>query len=97
MTEYSNDLLKYRYDAGLITKETYENTLKEYPHYVPTYRIKDDDARLRSDTGSFEKQRADYPVRREFPAFTVSLDNDTDGRAAVILREIGFNVKQQKD
>lgn len=62
-----------------------------------TYRIKDDDARLRSDTGSFEKQRADYPVRREFPAFTVSLENDTDGRAAVILREIGFNVKQQTD
>ena len=62
-----------------------------------TYRIKDDDAILRSDTASFEKQRADYPVRREFPAFTISLSNDTDGRAAVILREIGFNVKQQTD
>lgn len=62
-----------------------------------TYRIKDDDARLRSDTESFEKQRADYPVRREFHAFTVHLNNDTDGRAAVILHEIGFNVKQQTD
>jgi len=62
-----------------------------------TYRIKDDDARLRSDTGSFEKQRADYPVRREFHAFNVHLKNDTDGRAAVILHEIGFNVKKQTD
>ena len=58
-----------------------------------TYRVKDDDARLRADAYSFEKQRADYPVRREFPAFTVNLINDTDGRAAVILREIGFEVK----
>ena len=44
LTAYSNDLLKYRYDAGLITKEVYEQTLKDYPHYVPTYRIKDGDA-----------------------------------------------------
>ena len=57
-----------------------------------TYDIKDDDARLRADTGSFERQRADYPVRREFPAFTVTLKNDDTGRATVILREIGFNV-----
>lgn len=57
-----------------------------------TYRIKDDDARLRADTGSFERQRADYPVRREFTAFTVTLTNDDTGRATVILREIGFNV-----
>ena len=57
-----------------------------------TYNIKDDDARLRADTGSFERQRADYPVRREFPAFTVTLKNDDTGRATVILREIGFNV-----
>ena len=57
-----------------------------------TYRIKDDDARLRADTGSFERQRSDYPVRREFPAFTVILKNDDTGRATVILREIGFNV-----
>lgn len=57
-----------------------------------TYSIKDDDARLRSDSGSFEHQRSDYPIRREFPAFTVTLKNDTTGRATVILREIGFNV-----
>lgn len=41
LTAYSNDLLKYRLDAGLISKETYEQTINDYPHYVPTYRIMD--------------------------------------------------------
>lgn len=59
-----------------------------------TYNIKDDDARLRADIGTFEKQRADYPVRREFTAFTVKVLNDENGRATVILREAGFNVEQ---
>ena len=59
-----------------------------------TYNIKDDDSRLRADVSSFERQRADYPVRREFPAFTVNLKNDTDSRASAILHEIGFNVNQ---
>lgn len=62
-----------------------------------TYRIKDDDARLRACPSDFEKQRADYPVRREFPTFTVTVVNDSDGRAAAILREAGFNVKEQND
>lgn len=57
-----------------------------------TYDIKTDDSRLRADIGSFEKQRADYPVRREFPAFTVKLENDATGCATVILREAGFNI-----
>ena len=41
ITEYSNDLLKYRYDAGLITKKAYEDSLAKWEHYVPTYRIDD--------------------------------------------------------
>lgn len=57
-----------------------------------TYDIKSDDARLRSDIGLFEKQRADYPVRREFPAFTVKLENDVTGSATVFLREAGFRI-----
>ncbi len=60
-----------------------------------TYDIKTDDARLRADIGSFEKQRADYPVRREFPAFTVRLENDSTGCATVILREAGFCIAEQ--
>ncbi|MBO4499097.1 MAG: 4-phosphoerythronate dehydrogenase PdxB [Bacteroidaceae bacterium] len=62
-----------------------------------TYRIKEDDSRLRACPSDFEKQRADYPVRREFPTFTAVLHNDRDCRAAAILREAGFNVKEQND
>ena len=39
---------------------------------LATYDIREDDARLRASVGTFEKQRGDYPVRREFPAYTVA-------------------------
>ncbi len=38
---------------------------------LATYDIRVDDQRLRSSVETFEKQRGDYPVRREFPAFRV--------------------------
>lgn len=36
-----------------------------------TYDIREDDKRLRASVETFEKQRGDYPVRREFPTFAV--------------------------
>lgn len=39
--KYSDNLLKYRVDSGLITQEQYETYREMYPHYVPTYRKKD--------------------------------------------------------
>ena len=36
-----------------------------------TYDIREDDKRLRDSVETFEKQRGDYPVRREFPTFNV--------------------------
>ena len=57
-----------------------------------TYDVKDDDSALRADTASFEKQRSNYPVRREFPAFSVRLLNNDSGRSTVFLREAGFNI-----
>ncbi len=58
-----------------------------------TYDIKADDAALRADIASFEKQRSNYPVRREFPAFSVKVLNDDTGRSTVFLREAGFYVE----
>ena len=55
-----------------------------------TYDIRTDDAALRANTASFEKQRSNYPVRREFPAFCVRTLNDDTGRSTVFLREAGF-------
>lgn len=57
-----------------------------------TYDIKRDDQALRSDISAFEELRSHYPVRREFPAFSIRLLNDDSGRSAVFLREAGFNI-----
>ncbi|MBW6500010.1 MAG: 4-phosphoerythronate dehydrogenase PdxB [Bacteroidales bacterium] len=56
-----------------------------------TYNIDDDDNKLRSDPGSFEKLRGDYPLRREFPAYSIQLKGcDTD--VVRILEDLGFNI-----
>lgn len=59
-----------------------------------TYDIRNDDSLLRADISSFEKQRSNYPVRREFPAFTVRVLNDDTGRSSVFLREAGFGIDE---
>lgn len=40
-----------------------------------TYDIRNDDARFREDPALFEQLRGDYPVRREFEAFTIIPQN----------------------
>jgi len=57
-----------------------------------TYNVRQDDAMLRTDVSKFEQLRSKYPVRREFPAFSVRLENDYSGRSTVFLREAGFNI-----
>ena len=57
-----------------------------------TYNVRKDGNALMSDISSFEKLRSNYPVRREFPAFSIRLLNDDSGRSTVILREAGFNI-----
>ncbi len=57
-----------------------------------TYNIRSDDMALRDDPDRFEKLRGDYPVRREFSAFSVSLLNVAD-RTAEKLKLMGFKIK----
>jgi erythronate-4-phosphate dehydrogenase len=59
-----------------------------------TYPIWDDVKKLKSSPSTFEKQRGDYPVRREFPAFTVNLLNGTHN-IAQILENIGFVITKE--
>ena len=56
-----------------------------------TYDVLEDDARLREHPELFEKLRGDYPVRREFTAFSVKLEGGTQEEAD-ILGKIGFNL-----
>ena len=57
-----------------------------------TYPIRKDSEQLKQAPESFEKQRGDYPVRREFPVFTVQTKN-VDVNILQKLQNLGFKVK----
>jgi erythronate-4-phosphate dehydrogenase len=54
-----------------------------------TYDILEDDHLLRAMPGTFEKQRGEYPLRREFGTFRINLLNG-DKEIENIIRKIGF-------
>lgn len=57
-----------------------------------TYNITTDDFKFRSSPSDFEKQRGDYPLRREFTSYRINLLNGTSNTRK-ILEELGFKVK----
>lgn len=60
---------------------------------LKTYNISEDDARLRENPQNFEKQRGNYPVRREFHLWTVVPHANTNLETIQILKDLGFNLK----
>ncbi|ADQ78724.1 4-phosphoerythronate dehydrogenase [Paludibacter propionicigenes WB4] len=56
---------------------------------LSTYDIRDDDRRFRADTTEFEMQRGDYPVRREFTAYTLHTVNVPEAITEK-LKQLGF-------
>jgi erythronate-4-phosphate dehydrogenase len=56
-----------------------------------TYDIRTDDRLFRNKPSDFEQQRGDYPVRREFPAYTLQLKNVTS-QATTLLEGLGFKL-----
>jgi erythronate-4-phosphate dehydrogenase len=58
--------------------------------------VKLDSDKLRSSPETFEKQRGDYPLRREFPCYSVAVKSGSDINPEIIsaLRELGFNIKE---
>ena len=56
-----------------------------------TYDVLHDDNRFRKAVTSFEFQRNNYPVRREFDIFKVKLTN-TDSEQNEVLKKLGFRV-----
>jgi erythronate-4-phosphate dehydrogenase len=56
-----------------------------------TYDIRNDDQDFRKNTAQFEQLRGDYPIRREFPAFTIVPKNVSEGTLE-ILKKMGFSV-----
>ncbi len=58
---------------------------------LATYDITADDTHLRINPSLFEKLRGDYPVRREFPAFTLRVTN-VQKETICKLMEMGFKI-----
>ena len=58
---------------------------------IHTYNIKEDDRKFRRAPSGFEKQRGDYPLRREFTSYSVRLVNSS-ARVRRVLGKMGFNI-----
>jgi erythronate-4-phosphate dehydrogenase len=71
-------------------KKSYQNVLTEI--VLRTYDIAADDKKLRENLPDFEELRGKYPLRREFGAWTVNLQNDTRN-FKLRLEELGFKLK----
>jgi erythronate-4-phosphate dehydrogenase len=56
-----------------------------------TYPVTEDHRRLQNSPGTFEQQRGQYPIRREFPAYTVKVLNGAT-EATEILEMLGFQI-----
>ena len=57
-----------------------------------TYSILNDDKKLRSSVETFEKQRNEYPIRREFPFYEIKLINGTEEIPELLIK-LGFQIK----
>ena len=57
-----------------------------------TYSIEDDDKIFRKSPSTFEKQRGDYPIRREFQNYEVTLENCNSDLMEKI-KYLGFKIK----
>ena len=59
---------------------------------LATYDIRTDDAALRKNPLLFEKLRGDYPIRREFPVYSIQAKN-VNQNTLDILKALGFKIK----
>ena len=58
---------------------------------LATYDISKDDETFRKSVDTFEKQRGDYPVRREFPFYQIKLLNGNQ-ELNMAMTDLGFNL-----
>jgi erythronate-4-phosphate dehydrogenase len=71
--------------------KSYEEILRKAVFH--TYNIVEDDIRLRFDPSRFEKERENYPVRREFSFYTIKL-KDGNEEIKKLLKNVGFKVSR---
>jgi len=81
-------------EITLADQGSFEKTMLEAVSV--SYDVKGDCARLKASPETFEKQRGDYPLRREFPYYTVAVKDGSRLNPEILsaLRELGFNLKE---
>ncbi len=86
--QYSNNLLQYRVDSGLITKEFAEKLKQIYPHYVPTAR-EQADASISSSGISANQVRIGKTIKRAIGGDThiVPLHKQFSDQTLAVVRE----------
>lgn len=78
-------------EAAVAVQDSFERTMLEAVKL--SYDVKDDRDRLLASPETFEKQRGDYPLRREFPYYTVA-GNSLNPEILSALLALGFNLKE---
>lgn len=76
-------------EIDMLEKSTSQVSSESILH---TYPIMSDHKRLQDHPETFEQQRGQYPLRREFPAYTVHLRNGNP-ETFDLLEKLGFKVK----
>jgi len=71
--------------SGLSTQEIIAKVI------LATYDIRNDDQAFRKNPEQFEQLRGDYPVRREFPAFTI-IPKNVGVETLEVLKKFGFQI-----
>jgi len=71
------------------TGRSFEDVI--YQAILASYDINSDNNRLRSSVNTFEYQRGNYPLRREFPFYTIKINGDHSDIGKT-LSAIGFKV-----
>jgi len=61
---------------------------------LSTYDIRNDDTALRKNPELFEKLRGDYPIRREYPVYSIHSKN-VNQQTLEILKTLGFKIEQE--
>jgi erythronate-4-phosphate dehydrogenase len=75
----------------LINCENKSNQEIFYKAIRSSYEIIRDDEILRNSIETFEKQRGNYPIRREFPFYKIKAENCND-KIKKLLKELSFQI-----
>ena len=83
----------------VITINDSKSTIREEIFHAikVTYKVEEDDKRLRNRPEEFEKQRGNYPVRREFNAYKLESTRKLSTPEREKFKDLGFQLSQIKN